>query len=125
MTTTMQDLTLDNFTERTGFRFRISREQKARIDAGSLTREAAFREFLERGGLEELQKRSRPDIPDSVYLEDGLTLDNFAERVQAVVGVARRFRVSREQKARIADGSLSREGALAEVIAAKRSAAGI
>ena len=125
MTTNMQDLTLDNFTERTGFRFRISRDQKARIDAGSLTREGAFLEFLERGGLEELQKRSRPDIPDSVYLEDGLTLDNFAERVQAVVGVGRRFRVSREQKDRIKDGTLSREGALAEVIAAKRAAAGI
>lgn len=116
----MQDLTLDNFTERTGFRFRISRDQKALIDAGSLTREAAFTEFLGRGGLEELQKRSRPDIPDAVYLEDGLTLDNFAERVSAVVGVARRFRVSREQKARIGSGTLTREGALAEVIEQKR-----
>ena len=125
MTTTMQDLTLDNFTERTGFRFRISREQKSRIDVGSLTREGAFQEFLERGGLEELQKRSRPDIPDSVYLEDGLTLDNFAERVAAIVGVARRFRVSREQKTRIDGSTLTREGALAEVIAAKRTIAGV
>ena len=119
----MNDLTLDNFTEKTGFRFRISREQKARIDAGTLTREAAFKEFLERGGLEELQKRSRPEIPDSLFLEDGLTLDNFDERVKALVGVGRRFRVSQEQKVRIDAGTLTREGALAEAIEQKRNAA--
>jgi len=121
----MNDLTLNNFTERTGFRFRISKEQKARMDAGTLTREQAFQEFLERGGLAELQKRSRPEIPDSVYLEDGLTLENFEERVAAAVGVARRFRVSQEQKERIDAGTLTRECALQEVIFEKRAIAGV
>lgn len=118
--TTTQDLTLDNFTERTGFRFRISRDQKARIAAGTLTREDAFAEFLQRGGLEELEKRSRPDIPDSVYLEDGLTLDNFSERVKAAIGIERRFRVSLKQQERIDAGTLTREQALAEIIEEKR-----
>lgn len=119
--TTTQDLTLDNFTERTGFRFRISRDQKARIAAGTLTREDAFAEFLQRGGLEELEKRSRPDIPDSVYLEDGLTLDNFSERVKAAIGIERRFRVSLKQQERIDAGTLTREQALAEIIEEKRN----
>lgn len=123
MNTTTQDLNIDNFTEVTGFRFRVSRNQKARIDANTITREQAFQEFLERGGLEELQKRSRPEIPDSVYLEPGLTLENFSERVKASIGIERRFRVSRDQKNRIADGSLTREGALAEIVAAKIAAA--
>ncbi|MCV0439834.1 MAG: hypothetical protein K5880_14495 [Hydrogenophaga sp.] len=116
------DLTIENFTERTGFRFRISRDQKALIDDGQLTREQAFAEFLAGGGLERLQGR-RPEIPDSLYLEDGLTLENFSDRVEAAIGVSRRFRVSREQHARIKDGQLTREQALAEVVSAKRAEA--
>lgn len=121
MTSTM-DLTIDNFTERTGFRFRISRDQKAAIDANTLTREQAFAQFLADGGLKRLQAR-RPEIPDSIYLEDGLTLENFSQRSAAAIGVSRRFRVSRDQHALIKEGQLTREQALAEVISAKRAEA--
>lgn len=167
---TMDNLTIDNFTAKTGFRFRVSHIQAARIaltnlgndrqkmigasldeaatlldarnpDGGplnwvktavkfmedgwndqlTLTREQAFTEFLADGGLENLQGKNRPDVPDSVYLEDGLTIDNFEDRVKAAIGTVRRFRVSREQAQRIKDGSLTREQALQEVITAKRA----
>jgi hypothetical protein len=170
MTTTM-DVTLDNFTEATGTRFRVSKLQAARIaltnlnnegrqalvgltidqaadaldarnakgkpfnwveealelikrgwqDDMSLTREGALQEFIEDGGLERLKDR-RPDIPDSVYLDPDLTVANFPEKVKAAIGVARRFRVSREQHVRVKDGSLTRDEALAEIVAAKRAA---
>jgi len=116
----MKNLTLENFTATTGFRFRISREQKARITAGTLTREQAFAEFIKSGGLDDLQKKRRPDIPDEVYLKPGLTVDNFAEHVAAAIGVPRRFRVSREQQARMDSGTLTREAALLETIEQKR-----
>ena len=169
MTTNTINLTLDNFTTETGFRFRVSKNQAARIaisaldndalqnlsgmnvteaatsmanscnasgkpynwveeaialsgdwnDSMSLTREAAFQEFLADGGLERLQNRN-PEIPDSVYLDPTLTIDNFTAKVEAVIGVKRRFRVSRDQKARLKDGSLTREQALAEVVASKQ-----
>jgi hypothetical protein len=115
------DLTLENFHARTGFRFRVSNEQKARVKAGTLTREQAFEEFLASGGVAKLKPR-KPEIPDSVYLEDGLTTDNFSERVKAATGVARRFRMSREQCQRHANGLLTREQALQEVIASKKAA---
>lgn len=114
------DITLDNFTERTGMRFRISREQRDRIHAGELTREGAFQEFLQSGGLEKVQNRP-PDIPKSVYLDPDLTVDNFPDKVEAATGVKRRFRVSREQSARIKAGELTREQALAETVEAKRN----
>lgn len=122
MNTSTSDLTLENFTEKTGFRFRISREQQAKINDKSLTREEAFREFLDGGGLERLQQRSKPEVPDSVYLEDGLTIDNFSERVKLATGTARRFRVSREQAQRIEAGTITREQALLEIIEQKRKA---
>ena len=122
MNVSTMDLTIDNFTERTGFRFRISRDQKAAIDANTLTREQAFAQFMAEGGLERLQGR-RPNIPDSLYLEEGLTLANFSDRVEAAIGVSRRFRVSRDQHALIKAGTLTREQALAEVISAKRAEA--
>ena len=167
--TTTTNLTLDNFMAETGFRFRVSKTQAARIaltnldatvrqsltsmgtveaagnidnslnakgnpfnwvaeaidlaggwnDSMSLTREDAFQEFLADGGLERLQNRN-PEIPDSVYLDPDLTIDNFTSKVEAVIGVKRRFRVSRDQKARLKDGSLTREQALAEVVASKQ-----
>jgi len=117
---TTDNLTLENYTQVTGRRFRVSRDQKARIEAGTLTREGAFQEFLAQGGPETVEKRTRPDIPLSVYLEEGLTIDNFAERVESAIGVRRRFRVSREQSVRIDNGDLTREGALQEVIEQKR-----
>lgn len=116
------NLTIDNFTEQTGFRFRISRKQKIAINEGTLTREQAFQQFLQSGGLKRLQER-RPEIPDSIYLEDGLTLENFSQRVEAAIGVSRRFRVSRDQHAKIKSGEITREQALAEVISAKRAEA--
>jgi hypothetical protein len=85
-------------------------------DAMQLDREGAFREFLNDGGLERLQNR-RPEIPDSVYLDPDLTLDNFPQKVEAAIGVACRFRMSRDQKTR----KISREDALAEIVAAKRT----
>ena len=114
------ELTIENFKEKTGSRFRVSQEQKARIADGTLTREGALQEFLAAGGREKIQARNRPDVPDSIYQQDGLTIENFGERVKAEIGVNRRFRVSREQAKRIEEGSLTREQALEEVIAAKR-----
>jgi len=115
-TTTQTDLTIDNFTERTGFRFRISREQKGRIAAGTLTREGAFGEFLASDGLGRLQKSRRPDVPLEIYQDPDLTVDNFSEKVKTLTGIARRFRVSREQRQRIKAGTLTREQALAEIV---------
>ncbi len=42
-------LTLENYRSVTGKRFRVTPEQKARIKAGTLTREEAFQEFLRKG----------------------------------------------------------------------------
>lgn len=120
MNSTTSDLTTENFTERTGFRFRISQEQKDRIAAGALTREGAFQEFLASGGLERLQKSRRPDVPLELYQDPELTVENFSEKVKALTGVARRFRVSREQRQRIKAGTLTREQALAEIVAASK-----
>lgn len=114
------ELTIENFHAKTGFRFRVSNEQFERIEAGTLTREAAFAEFLASGGVEKLKPR-KPEVPDSVYLEDGLTVDNFSERVKAATGVVRRFRMSREQCKRRKDGLLTREQALQEVIASVKA----
>jgi len=171
MTTTTENLTLENFTKETGFRFRVSKLQAARIaltamdpadrqalavldkeqaadklDArnpkgtplnwvkeaveladgwdGSLnlTREVAFQDFLENDGLAGLQKKTRQqqEIPDSIYREPGLTLANFTDRVEAAISVRRRFRVSREQHAKITAGEMTREQALEETIKEKQ-----
>lgn len=119
--TNTENLTIDNFTNQTGFRFRVSRDQKARIDAGEITREQAFQEFLSSGGLERLESRL-PEIPDSVYLDPTLTLENFSERVEAAIGVPRRFRVNQSQANRIALGDMTRAQALAEVVEQRRVA---
>lgn len=113
-------LTPDNFQEKHGHRFRVNNEQQARIAAGTLTREQAFEEFLAKGGVEKLKPR-KPEIPDSVYLSDGLTLENFSERVKEATGVARRFRMSRAQSALATESKLTREQALAEVIASVKA----
>lgn len=115
------ELTIDNFHDKTGFRFRVSNEQKERIGAGTLTREQAFAEFLANGGPAKLKPR-KPEVPNSVYLSEGLTLENFSERVKAATGVARRFRMNREQCKRHDEGQLTREQALAEVIASVKAA---
>lgn len=117
----MTDLTLENFHDKTGFRFRVSNEQNERIANGTLTREQAFAEFLASGGAAKLKPR-KPDVPDSVYMTEGLTLENFSERVKEATGIARRFRMSRDQVARHKNGTLTREQALAEVIASIRAA---
>lgn len=118
---TNNDLTLDNFHAKTGFRFRISNEQHERIANGTLTREQAFAEFLASDGVARL-KPHKPEVPDSVYLSDGLSVANFSERVKEATGVSRRFRMNREQRQREKDGLLNREQALQEVIAAIKSA---
>ncbi len=120
-----QQLTIENFTEQTGFRFRASKEQAAQIKSGTLTREQAFSDFLNNGGLQRLQSKNQSNIPNEIYFQDGLTLENFGERTKALTGTARRFRVSTDQAQRIDAGLLSREQALAETIAAKRSTVGV
>jgi hypothetical protein len=115
------ELTLANFHEKTGYRFRVNNEQNERIENGTLTREQAFAEFLASGGAAKLKPR-KPEIPDSVYLSDGLTVDNFSEKVKEATGVSRRFRMSREQCKRHKDGVLTREQALQEVIASVKAA---
>lgn len=117
----MNDITLENFTEKTGRRFRVSRDQKQRIDNGELTREQAFQEFIDNGGLEKPQAQVQ-DIPDSVYLDPDLNLKNFSDKVEAAIGVRRRFRVTSEQKSRIDEGKLTREEALAEIVTAATAA---
>ncbi len=116
----MDDLTLDNFFARTGFRFRVSKEQRQRIEAGTLTREQAFEEFLSNGGIDRLQNQNKQVIPDTVFQDPDLTLDNFAEKVAAVTGTPRRFRVSRDQAQRIRSGELTREQAFQETLQSRR-----
>ncbi len=45
-TVDLSQLTLNNFRELTGHRFRVTTEQQNRIKAGTLTREQAFVEFM-------------------------------------------------------------------------------
>ena len=118
--TTVLNLTIENFTATTGFRFRISREQGQRIKAGTLTREQAMQEFLANGGLERLKVSRRPDVPDEVFTDPTLTIANFSDKVKNLTGVSRRFRVTQEQRGRIAAGTLSREQALAEIVKQKK-----
>lgn len=167
-TSTATDLTIDNFTERTGFRFRVTKDQASRIavtdllepervklstmsveeaatflkakntdgqplswvsdaisraaewnDSQSLTRQEAFDLFIKNGGLDRLKGR-RPEIPDSVYLDPTLTLENFAQKVKDATGVERRFRVSREQNVAIEAGTMTRQQALAAIVASKK-----
>lgn len=110
-----EQLTIDNFETQTGFRFRVSKEQNTRITAGTLTREQAFQEFINSGGVEKAQAR-KLEIPDSVYSDPTLTIDNFSEKVKTATGKARRFRMSREQFARHKAGTLTREQAFAEML---------
>jgi len=106
-----EELTLENYSERTGRRFRVNREQAERIKAGSLTREEAFQEFLANGGTPSTD--STP-IPREVLEDPELTLDNFTDFVRERTGQSRRFRVSQEQSDRIKAGTLTREQAFAE-----------
>ena len=116
MQETQEELTLDNFTERTGRRFRVSREQNARIKAGSLTRQGAFEEFMANGGTN--SSESNP-IPISVLQDPEMSLDNFTKVVRERIGENRRFRVSSEQNTRIKSGELTREEAFSEWVRAQ------
>lgn len=152
------------FTKETGFRFRVTKEQKARIeltklsdaeraqavsatpealqalfglkehhkwldlvsalaarweDSLKLSREQAYELFRQEQGLERLQGR-KPSIPDEIFLQEGLTLDNFSERLEALIGVKRRFRLSRELAKRVENKELTREQAFQETVAQKR-----
>lgn len=173
-TDTLTQLTLENFTEQTGLRFRPTDEQAARIaisnfpadqrdslasmsvdelatalsarnrdgnplrwitnahaifqgdgwsDSLELTREGAFQEFIESGGL---QRRQGGDSTSNEALravadQEDLTLQNFGERTLAATGRARRFRVTPEQSERIKAGTLTREQAFAETLAEVRA----
>lgn len=167
-TLTSTDLTIDNFNERTGFRFRVTKEQAARIAVTDLlepervklstmnveqaaiflkatnatgealgwvdnaitmaanwntdmelTREQAFDLFIKNGGLEKMKGRT-PEIPDSVYLDPTLTLENFTEKVKQVTGKERRFRVTRKQSAAIEAGTMTRQQAFEEIVASRK-----
>lgn len=85
-----------------------------------LTREGAFQEFMDAKGLDRLQNQ-KPDVPEKVFLDEGLTLDNFEDKVFEAIGVKRRFRVSRDQHARIDNGDLTREEAFLETVAQVRA----
>jgi hypothetical protein len=85
-------------------------------DASQLTREGAFQEFVDKGLVTKISER-KPEIPTSVWLEPGLTLENFEERVFKATNHRIRFRILAEQKER----NLTREQALGEIIALKRA----
>lgn len=89
-------------------------------DTSPLTREGAFKEFMNSGGLDRLLNQ-KPEIPDEVFLDDDLTFENFEDKVEAAIGVKKRFRVSRDQHARIKEGTLTREEAFQEMVAQIRA----
>lgn len=115
----MEEITLKNFFQQTGRRFRPSPEQRQLIEAGQLTREQAFDDFLKNGGLNNTPSKRSVVIPEEIFQDPTLTLDNFSERVLAATGQKTRFRVSREQQVRVAANQLTREQAFAEFVAAK------
>lgn len=54
------------------------------------------------------------------WADSTLTLENYSERAKAAFGKATvRFKVTNEQSARIKAGTLTREGAFREFVAAK------
>jgi hypothetical protein len=130
---TGRDAVRQNKTDMTALAEIFSLKQSARwlervgevIDAwddatSPLTRDQAFEEFMQDGGLDRLMNQ-KPDVPNSVFLDEDLTLDNFEDKVEAAIGVKRRFRVSRGQHARIAAGELTREEAFQETVARIRA----
>jgi len=112
----MNDLTIDNFKEKTGKRFRITSEQKIRIANGSLTREQAFQEFLKSGGLEKTLQKKSPKLDENFWTDPELSLENFSEKAEQATGHKHRYRVSIEQKTRIENGTLTREQAFEETV---------
>jgi hypothetical protein len=108
----MEDLTLDNFLERTGLRFRVSNTQFELIKAGQLTREQAFQEALENG---DIQKRiAEEEALRNAWHDPTLTLGNFKERT------GRRFRLNRERTQMVETKVITREEAFAQTVAERR-----
>lgn len=60
-------------------------------------------------------------IPQSVWQDATLTLDNFTERVKQATGSTRRFRVTKEQNQLITEGKLTREQAFQQTVEKMRS----
>ncbi len=112
----MNDLTIDNFKEKTGKRFRITSEQKIRIANGSLTREQAFQEFLKSGDLQKTLQKKSPKLDENFWTDPELSLENFSEKAEQATGHKHRYRVSIEQKTRIENGTLTREQAFEETV---------
>jgi hypothetical protein len=112
-----QQMTLSDFTGM-GYRFRLTDDQKARVDAGEITREQAFEEFRDNGGVDrrinagKTPTRRYPAIPASFWLDPELTLDNYAEKIAEATGIPRRFRVPRNLQGQ----DLTREEAFARVV---------
>jgi hypothetical protein len=123
MDTSTENLTLENFYEKTGLRFKVTKEQQARISAGELTREQALQEFVNSSALEKALSRkaatdSRPDIPDEVFVDPDLNLSNYREKVAQYGGpTSARFRRTKDQISR----GLEPEEAFAEFLEQKRS----
>lgn len=108
----MGELTLDNFLERTGLRFRVSSTQFELIKSGELTREQAFQDALASG---EIQKRVAEEMTlRSAWHDSTLTLANFKERT------GRRFRLSRERTQMVDAKLITREEAFAQTVAERR-----
>ena len=108
----MNDIAVDetifeDYQRITGKRFRLSRDQAARVEAGTLTREQALRERFQEG-LDSFKKR---EVRGSAWLDPNLTLENFNEKTGC------RFRITPDQQAR----SLNREQAFQETLTTKRT----
>ena len=104
-------MNLENYDKR----FRLTKSQRERITAGTLTREQAFQEFIATGGLERIRK-TKQNVPASVWEDAELTIDNFLSKTGL------RFRLTKEQASRVKDGSTTREQVFAEYIASRRAA---
>jgi len=109
----MEGLTLDNFLERTGLRFRVSREQNQQIKDGTLTREQAFQQALESGQIQERVEEA--ERLRNAWLDDDLTLANFEAKT------GRRFRLDRERAKMVQNKVLTREEAFAQTLQERRS----
>lgn len=108
----MEELTLNNFLERTGLRFRVNNEQHQLIASGELTREAAFQQALESG---DIQKRVDQEAAlRNAWLDLTLTLKNFTEKT------GRRFRLSRERAQLVRSKVITKEEAFAQTVAERR-----
>lgn len=108
------------YKKHTGNKFRLTPKQKELVDSGKMTRLEAFDQFVASGRSTNIRKQNKMKLPLSFWLTEGLTLDNFSDKVYAVMGFRRRFRVTPEQLARMKAGLITRDMAFAETVSAKK-----